>query len=101
MGNVKCRTLYMHIQYVQQPMGLQFGPQTRISDIKQAVSPCFSIVLKNFNKWRPAHCPGKSRLRFTVEPLEFFIDLILPATPWPWDRLSLWQKWASGIFLGG
>jgi hypothetical protein len=40
----------MHIQYVQQPTGLRLGPQTRISGIKQAVSPCVSILLENFNK---------------------------------------------------
>lgn len=40
----------MHIQYVQHPTVLRLGPQTRISDIKQAVSPCVSSVLENFNK---------------------------------------------------
>jgi hypothetical protein len=40
----------MQIQYIQQPTGLQLGPQTRISDIKQAVSPCVSIVLENLYK---------------------------------------------------
>jgi len=36
-----------------------------------------------------------------VVPLEFFIEIILPAATWPWGRLSLQQKWVSGIFPGG
>jgi len=33
--------------------------------------------------------------------LEFFIDVVLPAALGTWGRLSLWQKWVPGIFLGG
>ena len=35
---------------------------------------------------------GRSRVRFPMVSLEFFIDIILPAELWRWDRLSLGVK---------
>jgi len=32
---------------------------------------------------------GRSRVRFPMVSLEFFIDIIIPVTLWPWGRLSL------------
>ena len=32
---------------------------------------------------------GRLRVRFLIGSLEFFMDTILPAAPWPWGRLSL------------
>jgi hypothetical protein len=39
--------------------------------------------------WRTALQAGKSQIRFKMEPLRFFIDILLLATLWPWNRLSL------------
>jgi hypothetical protein len=33
--------------------------------------------------------PGRSRVRFPMGSLRFFIDIIPPAAVWPWDRLNL------------
>ena len=52
-------------------------------------------------RWGTALQVGRSRVRFPIVSLEFFIDLILPTALWPWGSLSLWQKWVPGIFPGG
>jgi hypothetical protein len=44
---------------------------------------------------------GRSWVRFPMVSLEFFIYIILPAALWHWVRLSLLQKWLSGIIPGG
>ena len=39
--------------------------------------------------WGTALQAGRSRVRFPMVSLEFFIDIILPATLWPWGWLGL------------
>ena len=39
--------------------------------------------------WGSALQVGRSRVRFPMLSLEFFVDIILPAALWRWGRLSL------------
>jgi hypothetical protein len=47
--------------------------------------------------WGTALQTVRSRDRFPIVSLEFFIGITPPAALW----LSLWQKWVPGIFPGG
>ena len=51
--------------------------------------------------WDTAIQTGRSRVRIQNASLGFFTQLILPAALWPWDRLSLYQKWELGYLLCG
>jgi hypothetical protein len=51
--------------------------------------------------WGTTLQTGRSRVRFPMVSLDFFIDIIFPSALWPWGRLSLLQKRVPGIFPGG
>jgi hypothetical protein len=50
--------------------------------------------------WETMLQAGSLWVWFLMRSLDFSIDLILPATVWPWGRFSLYQKSVPGIFLG-
>ena len=41
----------------------------------------------------------KVAVRFPMESLELFIDMVLPAALWPWGRLSLFRNEYQEYFL--
>jgi hypothetical protein len=46
--------------------------------------------------WGTALQAGRSRIRFPMVSLEFFIDIIRPTALWPWGWLSILQKLVKG-----
>jgi hypothetical protein len=51
--------------------------------------------------WGTALQAGRSRVRFPIVSLEFFIDTILPAALWPWSWLSSNRNEYQDYFMGG
>ena len=58
-------------------------PSFKLGDLKQKKTRGNSFDL------RTALQSVRSRVRFPMVSLEFFIDQILPAALWAWSRLSL------------
>ena len=62
------------------------------------MGPCIIIILYYISNkgtrgsavgWGTALQAGRSRVRFPMVSLKFFINIILPAALWPWGWLSL------------
>jgi hypothetical protein len=51
--------------------------------------------------WGTALQTGRSRDRFLMVSLEFFIGIILSAAVWPWGQLSLQQEWVPIVLKSG
>ena len=105
------RTPLIRIKLDDEPSWYEESPDNRMFLWKQATlagwsgkqistNGCFRLpIYLRTNKtlgarggavgWGTALQVGRSRVRFPIVSLEFFIDIILPASIWPWGWLSL------------
>jgi hypothetical protein len=67
---------------------LPYNP--KFYNTNKILNHCFSKVARGSAAyWGISLQVGRSRVRFPMVSLEFFIDIILTAPLWPWGRLSL------------
>ena len=83
-------------------------PVTDLFEVPKEGMECNCVVrapLKYYSLsrslWSTALQAGRSPVRFPMVLLEYFIDIILPASLWSCGRLSLKQKWVPGMFPDG
>jgi hypothetical protein len=85
-------------KYQRRHVMISEGPRYRINDNHRHGS---RHAAGSAVGWGTTQKVGRSRVRFPMVSLEFFIDIILPAALWPWSWLILKQKWVPGIIPGG
>jgi hypothetical protein len=75
--------------------GIQLGRQSETFWIRLSSLEYFILYLKRAGVrggavgWGTALQTKRSQVRFPMESLEIFSDLILPVALWPWGRFSL------------
>ena len=58
----------------------------------EIAAPILKVARGGSVVWGTAVQLEKSWVRFPTDSLEFFTDIILPATLWSWNRLNFWHK---------